>query len=217
MFNYQCSLLDLGLVIVNFFDAISEGDGMRNVRCWKFMLPYLKQDGARSRKYSLEALYLLCQIYAILSPRDAHRLIWNRFCKKKACSGGNIPLDLALEHFNNLLKNVVQNLGPNSTNQKVIDRYCKALTVIKQLLENFDACCKEIRRSGKHVEANLTNDLKKILHELIDQKALRVTPGRKYDGFLNVPPTLLAGFDVHDMYKWIQDHKKLVKNHKAGR
>ncbi len=217
MFNYQCSMLDLGLIIKNFYDAVSEGDGMRVVRCWKYMLPYLKQDGDSSRKYALEALYLLCQVYAILSPRDAHRLIWNRFSKNKSGHGGNIPLDLALEHYNNLLKNVVKKLGPNSTNPKVIDRYCKALAVNKELIQNFDACCKVIRRSGKHVEANVTNDLKKILHELLSQKALHVTPGRKYESFRGMQPSLLTGFDIHAIYKWFQEHKEAIKDHKAGR
>ena len=68
------------------------------VRCWKFTLPYLKTDGAHSRKYALEALYLLCQLYGILSQRDSCHLIWNRFNKSKLGHGGNILQYLALEH-----------------------------------------------------------------------------------------------------------------------
>jgi L1 cell adhesion molecule like protein len=45
IFNYQSSLLEVGLLLMNFYDAITEGDGQRLVRCWKFMLPYLKEDG----------------------------------------------------------------------------------------------------------------------------------------------------------------------------
>eukprot|EP00794_Sanderia_malayensis_P008377 gene8377-9276_t len=163
MFNYQCSLLDVGMVVVNFYDAVSEGDGPRVIRCWKFMLQYLKKDGASSRKYAPEALYMVFQIYAILPEIDAHHLIWNRFHKSKSCRGGNVPQDLALEHYNNLLKSVIKNLGPNSTNTKVIDRYCKALTVNKKFLENFDRSCHVIRRSGKHVKANLSGDFKKVV------------------------------------------------------
>ena len=40
MFNYQCALLEYGMLILNFFDAIREGDGQRVFRCWKFQLPY---------------------------------------------------------------------------------------------------------------------------------------------------------------------------------
>lgn len=58
MYNYQCSFLQFAMIIANFFDAIREGDGKRIVRCWKFTLPYLRQDKG-STKYALEALGLL--------------------------------------------------------------------------------------------------------------------------------------------------------------
>ncbi|XP_065067588.1 uncharacterized protein LOC135693129 [Rhopilema esculentum] len=217
MFNYQCALLDIGMVLMNFFDAVSEGDGLRVVRCWKFMLLYMKQDGARSRKYALEGLYLLFQVYAILSERDAHSLIWNRFSKSRHGRGGNIPLDLAMEHYNNLLKSVIRNLGPNATNTRAVDRFCKALTVNKKMLENFDSSCNVLRRSGKHIKANISGDLKKIVGELIKNSALQVIPGRKYSSYAGVKPSLLEDFDIHAMYKWIQDHKSLAKLNKAGR
>lgn len=96
MFAYQKSLLDYGMLILNFWDAISEGDGGFILRCWKFFLMYLKHQGASATKYSLEALYLMFQVYALLSPRAAHRLVWDRVVKTKygRC---NIPLDLLLE------------------------------------------------------------------------------------------------------------------------
>ncbi len=205
------------MVILNFFDAVSEGDGQRVVRCWKFMLPYLKHDGARSRKYAFEALFIFCQIYAILSPREAHRLIWNRFHKNKTGHGGNISLDLALEHYNNLLKTIVKHLRPIATNPKVLERYCKALTINKTLLPNFDSSCGVIRRSGKHVEANVSNDLLKIVKELMKNEAFVLKPGRSYQSFAGMDATLLKNFSVHDMYQWIDEHKKYIRLHKSGR
>ena len=68
---------------MNFTDAISEADGLRILRCWKSFLMFMKMDAAQSRKYALEGLHLLSQFYTILSPRDAHRLIWNRSVKAK--------------------------------------------------------------------------------------------------------------------------------------
>lgn len=44
MFNYQCSFLEYGMIILNFFDAVRCGDGKRIVRSWKFQLPYLGKD-----------------------------------------------------------------------------------------------------------------------------------------------------------------------------
>ena len=104
MFHYQCSLLEYGMLILNFWDAIKEGDGKRVFRCWKFQLPYLRKDTG-STKYVLEALGLMFQVYAVLSPRHLHELIWNRTALLKG-SGHNIPLDLLLEFFNRLLKEV---------------------------------------------------------------------------------------------------------------
>ena len=113
MLNYQHSLLEYGILYKNFCDAVNEGDGACLVRCWKYFLLILKQDKEHSRKCALESFNLLCQICALLSPRDAHRLIWNRSVKAKFVSGGNIPLDLALKHYNRVLKEVIKKMGPN--------------------------------------------------------------------------------------------------------
>jgi hypothetical protein len=42
------------------------------------------------------------QVYALLSPKTAHHIVWNRFAKRKHSLGGNIPLDLALEFLNRI-------------------------------------------------------------------------------------------------------------------
>ena len=61
IFNYQCNLLNHGLLYANFRDAISEGDGERIIRCWKFLLLHFYADGSSSSKYALEALFLQFQ------------------------------------------------------------------------------------------------------------------------------------------------------------
>lgn len=210
MFNYQSSLLEIGLLVKNFYDAISEGDGQRVIRCWKFMLQYLKQDGASSRKYALEALYIQCQVNSLLSPRAAHRLIWDRFFKSKSGAGGNIPLDLALEHFNRLIKILMRSLGHNGLNRKALDRYCKALATNKQLLDSFDGMCNITRRSGNHVRHSSENDLRKVVKGLIQNKAFVYTNGRTYKHFSGVKSSMLEDFNASTMFKWINEHKKNV-------
>lgn len=207
MLNYQYSLLEYGLLYKNFCDAISEGDGARLVRCWKYFLLVLKQDKEHSRKYALEGFNLLCQIYALLSPRDAHRLIWNRSVKAKFGSGNNIPLDLALEHYNRVLKEVIKKMGPNATNEKAVNRFCKAIPINKQIMDNFDNECQVLKRSGQHVVANASCDFNKVVDELIRSEAFTKKPERKYKGFSNCEASILANFDIHSMYKWINEHK----------
>ena len=175
MFSYQRPLLDYGLLILNFFDGISEGDGERVIRCWKFFLMYLKHQGAN--KYSLEALYLTFQINAMLSPQAAHRLIWNRFIKNKQGIGGNIPLDLQLEFYNKLVKDAIIKLGPHAS-KKSLDRICHSLGITSTLMKSYDSNMSVFNRSGKHVKKSTENDLKKIVQELVVNNAVTCTPGR---------------------------------------
>lgn len=207
IFCYQLSFMDYAMVVYNFYDAVSEGDGMRIIRCWKFMLPHLKHDGQRSRKYALEGMYLITQIEAMLSPAEAHSIIWNRFHKRKESFGGNIPLDLMLEHYNNVMKSVIRLLGPNNTNHRAVDRYAKALTINKQLLDNFDLSCKTIVRSGKHTIASAEKDLHKIIKELVKTNALQHTKNRQYKSLNCTQTSLIEDLDVHNMYTWIESHK----------
>ena len=204
MFNYQCSFLEYGMIILNFFDAIKEGDGERILRCWKFQ-PYLKKD--LGTKYALEALGLMFQVYGLLSPKAAHELIWNR---SALLSGHNIPLDLLLEFFNRLLKEVVRKLGPNATNHKAVDRYCHAVDITKAALDNFDRECTVARRSGHHYEISVMSDLHRVVTELCAYKAFNWTAGRTYGHFEHIDSSLLDGFNLSEMFGWINEHKQEI-------
>ena len=92
MLSYQKALLNYGMIVINLWDAISEGDDPSVIRCWKFFLMYLKHQGGSATKYALEALYLMFQVRALLSPQAAQRLIWSRFTKNKAGAGGQHSL-----------------------------------------------------------------------------------------------------------------------------
>ncbi len=215
IYNHQIALLEYGLLVKNFLDSISNGDGERFFRCWKFALLYMKADGRRSSKYALESMYLICQRYYLLSEQAAHRRVWNRFAKNKNGCGGNIPLDLALEHFNRILKNVIKMLGPNVANKKAVDRYCKALVTSKALIDQWDATTMFLCRSGKHSGSKDSSDLQKIVRELMDCRALRRTPGRKYKHRC-IKNSLITDLDISGLYKWISEHIKKVQQKKIA-
>lgn len=217
MLNYQYALLEYGMLFRNFADAVSEGDGQRIIRCWKFFLMFLKGDSQRSRKYALEGLTIMCQIYALLSPRDAHRLIWNRSVKSKDGMSGNIPLDLALEHYNRVLKQVIKHMGPNASNEKAVNRFSKAIGVTKQLMDNFDLDCQVLKRAGDHVAKAATGDLKKIVEELVKFDVFTRHANREYKKFCNIEPSLLSNFNMNSMFKWINEHKRTINLHKTAR
>ena len=71
IFNYNCALMTDGLLFLNFLDATSEGDGLRTMRQYKYMLLYFKADKQHSTKYALECLYQFFMLFAL-------RFTWNR-------------------------------------------------------------------------------------------------------------------------------------------
>lgn len=150
------------------------------------------------------------QMNALLSPKAAHELKWNRSVKLENCQGGNIPLDLLLEFFNRILKEAVKKLGPYAS-QKSIDRICKSITLTKELLDRFDAELHIHKRSGSHVANSAEEDFKKIVKDLVDHKDMQLTPGRAYRHFRGMKSSFLSNFSVQDLHKWINNHKEYVE------
>ena len=69
--DYSCEVLSLGLLYLDFKDAVREGDGDRIIMIWKYFLLIFKATGHTN--YALEALTLLTQ-YFIYS----RRLAWTQ-------------------------------------------------------------------------------------------------------------------------------------------
>lgn len=69
VFNYASALLNDGLLL-EFKDAIREGDGPRILRCWKVLLIYFHN--------KFEAFHLLAEVSAAALPRIASQLTWSR-------------------------------------------------------------------------------------------------------------------------------------------
>lgn len=112
--------------------------------------------------------------------------------------------------MNRLLKEVKPNFGPNATRHNAIDRYSHAIDITKPALDSVDLECGVTRRSGHHYEIEATSDLQKVVTELITQKAFCLTPGRGYGHFTDIDSSLLDGFDLNDMFRWINNHKKNI-------
>ena len=202
-----------GLLCLEFYDAIQEGDGERIIRCWKFLLLHFKADGKGSTKYALEGLYLILQVHALLSPRQAYRLIWNRTVHGK---DANIPLDLDLEHDNRMAKEAIKKLGRN-INEKSVTRIIKAQQTTSKMLHSFDKTLSIMRRSGRHTSASDEKDFKKILFKLVEECAFSETEGRKYNHYTACKASLLDGLNIHSFYAWAKEHQKNISLHRKSR
>lgn len=74
IYNYHNSRLQMGLLLMNIADAIKEGDGLRLVNCYKFVLLFVYQ--FNHTKYAYVLLLFFTQIYAFLSEEDSFCLIF---------------------------------------------------------------------------------------------------------------------------------------------
>lgn len=109
-------LCHYGALMQEFRDGWREGDGQRVIRCWKLFMLHFKASGAT--KYALKALWLQFQLKPC-HPNLAHQIIWHRFVNTHGGPGHNIPCDLYNEHVNKLIKQRIQNMGSNLTEQSL--------------------------------------------------------------------------------------------------
>ena len=116
-----------------------------------------------------------------------------------------------------LLKTVICNLGANAANQRAIDRYCHALVTTQAIISKWDQSTNFITQSGRHVVSHAFDDMKKVIKVLLDHKALHFTPGRKYKHHRSIKSSFLAGLDINSIFKWIEEHKKLMRKKRAAR
>lgn len=63
------------VLLLEFNDAIREGDGDRIVRCWQFFLLIFK--ATKRKNYAVEAFILLAQLKFLFTPRMVAQLKWS--------------------------------------------------------------------------------------------------------------------------------------------
>ncbi len=209
IFNYNCAVMTDGLLFLNFLDATSEGDGLRILRQYKYVLLYFKADRKHSTKYALECLYQFFMAFALLSPRDSERFTWNRTVNNAGGHGKNIALDLNVEHSNNYVKQAIKNVGPNLTDHAV-NRICHAEQGVKRLTTDMDKSIERISGSGKHSCCSTKQDLDELLKRLVATNVFAEDRNRRFTHYSNFERDPLKNLDHSKLYKWINIHKDNV-------
>ena len=212
VFDYACAVLNDGLLLLEFRDAIHEGDGERILRCWKFLMLYFRIAG--HTKYALEAFTFQAKVNGITSPRIQQQLLWSRVVNSKGGTSKNIPVDLHMEHLNRLLKDVMIGLRANISESSIVNA-SKSLNAIVSLSESFDEQLGIHRASIHHTKKSSDKDRQVVLQQLTDSKVFDYTPGRKHIGFKNISPNIARGMDADALFRWVTKHKKkLAKQRK---
>ena len=202
--EYGKEVLSLGMLYLEFRDAIKEGDGLRVLRCWKYLLLLFK--ASQRKNYSLEAFNLLCQFYNYLPPTMAQQLLYSRFVNVHGREGCNIPCDLHMEHLNRTVKESMQHLGANKTEQAIV-RASKCSHLLNALLSNFDHTSGVHAPSGSHSRPSDKADLERMITVLCDSKVFSAIGKRAHKCFHTIECNgLITSLDKDKLIQWMHEH-----------
>ena len=206
IFNYHKAKLSYGLLLLDFGDAIREGDGGRLLNLYKLALLIYSSYG--HNKYAYVTLLFLVRIYAILDESEALNLICNRFCNTVGKMGHNIPLDLRLEHSNNLLKACLKALGAN-VSENSAQRVAAALNGIEMVLNSIDKDCQSSSLSKVRGGKDPKESVKQIVTDLVSGDVFsRHNQRDGYTGFSEFNANIIAQLNYAEFYHWIRNKLK---------
>ena len=203
--EYGKEVLTLGCFYLEYRDAIREGDGVRVLRCWKFLLLYCRATGHSN--YANEALNILLQHEFILPPRLSEQLLYSRFVNTAGLPGKNIAADLHLEHLNRLCKDSIKNLGANKTPRAFL-RIGKSAQPISEIVANFYYSAGMERGSGAHTHRSQAEDMEKIIHALRRRKVFSRKEARKHNSFGTIRCNLFRKIKAKKFDEWLQRRYK---------
>ena len=209
--EYACAVLNDGLFLLEFRDAIHEGDGERIARCWKAMLLYFSF-GKRS-KYALEAVHLQAALNACVSPALRQEILWCRVVNTQGGAGRNIPTDLFMEHLNRTLKDCLKGLGANISDATILQT-SKSLRGLMELTTYFDTICDIAPDSIHHTKRSALKDEELIMKELTEEsRVFDYIPGRHHHSFKDVKAHISSSIDTFKLVTMIKKHQEAIANY----
>ena len=200
--EYACTVLPMALFVLEFDDAVNEGDGKgkRVYRIWQYLL-HFRASGRI--KYTLEALNLHLQYHG-LPPNIAFQLMWSRFVNSKGEKGKNVACDFHMEHMTRSLKMSMCGLGANIT-ENSMSRAAKCLQTGLNICDNFDHVTDIPYASGKHSLVSVADDAKLIVKELHERS--KEIPGKMHPSFPNSKRNHFGTTDWNTFESWFENKK----------
>ena len=207
---YAKEVLSLGAILMEFNDAVQEGDGERLLRVWKFLL--LAFRSSNKKKYTFEGLLLLIQANFLLTPRLKYQLMYSRFVNTRGGPGKNIPMDLHVEHVNRIVKSAIYHQMSNLSPTAII-RTSRCTGSFINTTEQFDRISSLHCQSSSHSEANLDKDIHRIVTQLHKtSKVFNFVPQRQHLHFKSVSGSIMNSLksdsNREKLVNWMEGHLK---------
>ena len=147
MTHYAREVLSLGLLFLEFQDAIHEGDEEKVFHYWKFFFPIFMSAGRV--KYTIEAFIRICQKYDLFSPRQQMQLLYSRFINTHGLPHRNIPADLHMEHLNRTVKTTLS-LHGGQCPESSVRRAGQSVRYLQLAKDKLDEMASITEVSGAH-------------------------------------------------------------------
>ena len=204
--NYALQVIQLGMFLMQLNDTEKEGDGERCLMNWKLLMLYFRAR-KRGMKYAFEAMRLLTFTKALLTERQAHRVIHGQFVNTKGGVGKNMPNDLKMETMVKNHKKVLRGLCGNKT-LKAIQRATTATHGLKTIVEAIDQESNVTPDSTHHTHASTEELVKEMVKVIQKVNPFELCPGRQFLSFPNIPKSPLKNLNVTALHKWLSANKK---------
>lgn len=137
----------------------------------------------------------------MLSEEESLCLVVNRFINSMGKKGGNIPLDLFMEHLNLLLKRLGKGMGGNMTNSSM-QRAAQSIVPLNDVMKGIYDDCSKVKRSGHHGSRNPEEAVEIIVNDLRKGKVFEKLPGRSgHPSFAKFKSNILD-LDHRDFFQW---------------
>ena len=158
--------------------------------------------------------FLVANVKALVPPRAAHQLLWNRTCNVHGGAGHNIPLDLHLDHMNCVFKDDINTFRANIKKHSAT---CSDNSVVPltSLLESFDSQTLIKPPSGKHSEPSIQKDLNVILKCLQTEKVFKRHGTHSHQSFQGFSRDPIATFhnNPRKLHNWLRNKKDIATEH----
>ena len=203
-YNYHIAKLTFGLILMDFSDAVKEGDGDRLFDIYKVALLLYKTHG--HYKYAYVILLHLVKCISILPKQQALSCKWNKFYNGIGGNGRNISLDYKKELQHSGIKSMWRQLGPN-LNEASAERTAGTLETVDLISESIDRDCVKEDKHGHRTSSKDEDAVKQMVEDLITCKAFKKIKGREgYPSFPEFNRSLMHGLDYRDLHNWMQEH-----------
>jgi TusA-related sulfurtransferase len=145
-----------------------------------------------------------------MSEQEAEKEFYGHFVNTQGRPGCCIPADLQMEY---IVKKIKKNIKHMQAGQSIhhIHTKTRAISGIESIANNFDAAANVVQRATKHSHRETAAEEVDMINDLLEVRPFQHQPGRNYEKFPNMEPSLLHRLDntAISTAKWLKQKIEL--------